>query len=302
MSGEIALRGASGTALELPANLSFEDWEGTGRVLARIEKACMWWIGDWWRYGDHAYGERAAQVLDSDTFAFQTWANAGWVAGSVETSRRREGLKFGHHAEVAADEPADQDYWLDQAEEHEWTVRELRRARRPQPPPPPVGTFSILYADPPWEYDFSLTDSRQVENQYPTLSVEEIENLKLPEIAPDAVLFLWATAPKLLEALAVLDSWGFTYKTNAVWDKMKLGMGYWFRGRHELLLVGTRGKFSPPQEEERVPSVLNGDRANHSQKPIEVAEWIESWWPELPKVELFARKQREGWTSWGNEA
>lgn len=96
--------------------------------------------------------------------------------------------------------------------------------------------YEVIYADPPWRYDFSKSNSREIENQYPTMSVDEICSLKVPT-ADNAVLYLWATAPKLLEALRVMDAWGFEYKTNAVWDKQIIGMGYWFRGQHELLLV-----------------------------------------------------------------
>lgn len=77
------------------------------------------------------------------------------------------------------------------------------------------------------------------------MELEEIKTLSIPS-ADNAVLFLWATAPKLKEALEVMEAWGFEYRTNAVWDKEIIGMGYWFRGQHELLLVGVKGEFSPP--------------------------------------------------------
>lgn len=105
--------------------------------------------------------------------------------------------------------------------------------------------YQVVYADPPWRYSFSRSKSRQIENQYPTMTEAEICALRIPA-ADDAVLFLWATAPKLRSALAVMDAWKFEYVTQAVWDKMRVGMGYWFRGQHEILLVGTRGHWSPP--------------------------------------------------------
>jgi N6-adenosine-specific RNA methylase IME4 len=98
-----------------------------------------------------------------------------------------------------------------------------------------------------------------------------------------------------------MAAWGFGYKTHAIWDKVKLGMGYWFRGRHELLLVGTRGGFSPPPEEVRYPSVFAARRGEHSAKPECVYEMIESMFPGACRVEFFARKAREGWTPWGNQ-
>lgn len=158
----------------------------------------------------------------------------------------------------------------------------------------------LILADPPWKYDFSETDSRKIENQYPTATVEEMK-AHLPETAPNCVLLLWATAPKLLEAIELLHLWGFEYKTNAIWDKVKIGMGYWFRGQHELLLVGVKGKVSPPAEEFRVGSIFTEAREGHSIKPECVYDWIDRSFPHLVKLEMYARKARPGWSAWGNE-
>ena len=95
-----------------------------------------------------------------------------------------------------------------------------------------MGKYQIIYADPPWRYDFSKSNSRKIENNYPTMELEEIKDFLIPADR-NAVLYLWATAPKLKEALSVMESWGFTYKTHAIWDKEIIGMGYWFRGQHE---------------------------------------------------------------------
>lgn len=105
----------------------------------------------------------------------------------------------------------------------------------------------MIYADPPWLYNHAPMggNNRSIERHYPTMSVDAIKNLKVPS-NKNSVLFLWATSPKLKEALDVMQCWGFEYKTNMVWDKKIIGMGYWFRGQHELLLVGVKGKFSPP--------------------------------------------------------
>lgn len=174
-----------------------------------------------------------------------------------------------------------------------------QRARAAEAPPLPAGPFGVLYADPPWRYD-DATPNRAVENHYPTMAVEDICALDVPA-ADDAALFLWATAPKLREALAVVDAWGFTYRTNAVWVKPQLGMGYWVRGRHELLLIAKRGDMRPPTEDARPPSVFLARRAQHSAKPPEVYGLIERMYPHLPRVELFARTTRDGWACWGNE-
>ena len=204
--------------------------------------------------------------------------------------------------------------WLVQcAMEESWKIEkvqakrvELDDIRRERDVSPPPETVSVLLADPPWKYDFAETSNRQIENQYPTATVDEIcEHINAswaPQIADDCVLFLWATAPKLQEALKVLKAWGFEYKTHAVWDKEKIGMGYWFRGQHELLLVGTRGNQSPPAESSRVSSVFREARGKHSKKPVVVYEAIESMFPGVNRFEMYQRAPRAGWDGGGLEA
>ena len=160
--------------------------------------------------------------------------------------------------------------------------------------------YGVIYADPPWRYSFSKSGSRKVENQYPTMSIDEICALQVPS-AKDCVLYLWATAPKLQEALKVMKAWGFEYKTNAVWDKEKIGMGFWFRGQHELLLVGTKGHVSPPVQSQRTSSVYRYPRSRHSKKPVEIRDMIATWFSSTPRLEMFCRYPAEGWAVWGNE-
>ena len=162
--------------------------------------------------------------------------------------------------------------------------------------------YSVLFGDPPWRYDFAQTRNREIENQYNTMELEDIKVLEVGSLCHvDSVLYLWATAPKLPEALEVMEAWGFEYKTNYVWVKDKIGMGYWNRGQHEHLLIGTRGSFPPPVPESRVPSVISAARGKHSEKPVIVYELLEKLYPDMGKIELFARKRREGWTVMGNE-
>lgn len=191
-------------------------------------------------------------------------------------------------------------------ENWQFGVRGMQRVRDlTRQIPPPAGLYSVILADPPWRYDFAETDSRQIENQYPTMEVEEICSIgsSMP-FAENAVLFLWATAPKLIEALDVISAWGFDYKTHAVWDKEVIGMGYWFRGQHEPLMVATRGEFSPPPQEARISSVIRSRRGAHSEKPSAVHELLEAAYPQylgVGMLEVFARKKRAGWEVWGNE-
>jgi N6-adenosine-specific RNA methylase IME4/ParB-like chromosome segregation protein Spo0J len=166
-----------------------------------------------------------------------------------------------------------------------------------------LGRFPVIYADPPWRYDHQTTENRRTENHYPTLPLAEIFALPVAEIAtPDSVLFLWATMPLLPEALQVIDAWGFRYRTGLVWVKDKIGMGFWARMRHELLLIAVRGQMPTPLERARPDSVIEAPRTTHSTKPRVVYDYIEQMFPELKRVELFARERRDGWAAWGNEA
>jgi N6-adenosine-specific RNA methylase IME4 len=170
--------------------------------------------------------------------------------------------------------------------------------------PMPDRLYNVVYADPPWRYDGGFTtDNRKVENNYPTMTLDEIKALR-PPAANDAVLFLWATSPLLPGALEVLKAWGFTYKTSAVWQKPGTGMGYYFRQNHELILVGVRGDIPTPPPKARPGSVFTcaSARSEHSAKPTEVRAAIEAMYPRLPRVELFARDVPDGWDTWGLEA
>ncbi len=164
--------------------------------------------------------------------------------------------------------------------------------------------FPIIYADPPWRYEHPpMGGNRVIENHYPTMTLEEICALPVAEMAtPDAVLFMWATAPKLAECFDVIKAWGFDYRTCAVWVKDKIGMGYYVRNQHELLLIAKRGEPPMPAVVDRQSSVITADRTEHSAKPVEFAEMIERMYPELPKIELFCRSPREGWAVWGNQS
>lgn len=166
----------------------------------------------------------------------------------------------------------------------------------------PDGKYSLIYADPPWRYDFSQSESREIENHYPTMEVEDICKLPIGSLADDnCVLFLWATNPKLREALRVVEAWGFEYKTNMVWVKDKIGMGYYARQKHEILLIATKGDHMTPPPDKRPESVLCADRTKHSRKPLEFYDLLEYMYPTAKRIELFSRLDRKGWNAWGNE-
>jgi len=182
-------------------------------------------------------------------------------------------------------------------------ARHRREAR--EAPPLPTGVYNVILADPPWEYANSGGLPGQAANHYGTLTMEDIGRLSLPA-AEKAVLFLWVTNPFLAEGLELARRWGFEYKTNVVWVKRNLqrpGVGFYVRGRHELLFICTKGSMVPDQEgRPPIGSVIEADVQEHSRKPNEAYELIESIYPEGKYLELFARRNRPGWQAWGSDS
>lgn len=178
--------------------------------------------------------------------------------------------------------------------------------------------YQIIYADPPWRFkNWSANElairgekwaRRHGRSPYPVMDLADICALPVADLtAKDCILFLWATYPKLPEALQVMAAWGFTYKTVAfTWVKnnpsgigFHFGLGYWTRQNPEIILLGTRGH--PKRIDRTIPNLVIYPRHNHSAKPPEVARRIVALMGDLPRIELFARSSVPGWDSWGNE-
>lgn len=165
----------------------------------------------------------------------------------------------------------------------------------------PEDKYTVIIADPPWKYQDNITTPNRVaENEYPTMSWKDIMKMEIPA-AKDSILYLWTTPPKVEEAVEVLNAWGFTYKTCMVWIKDKIGMGYYARNKHELILIGTRGKGMVPVASKRPNSVFYAPRQEHSRKPDYLHELLEEILPGERYLELFARRPRPGWKVWGDQ-
>jgi N6-adenosine-specific RNA methylase IME4 len=129
----------------------------------------------------------------------------------------------------------------------------------------------------------------------------EIGDRKVAEIAlDDAVLFLWVTSPILEESFEVIKAWGFKYKASFVWDKIKHNMGHYNSVRHEFLLICVRGSCQPDQNQ-LFDSVQSIERTEHSAKPEEFRNIIQTLYPYGTRIELFARKKTAGWEVFGND-
>lgn len=166
----------------------------------------------------------------------------------------------------------------------------------------PKGKYRVIYADPPWKYGNTMPEyfSEQADH-YTLMTITELCDLPIRDLAlDDAVLFLWVTSPMLKQAFDVIQAWGFEYKASFVWDKVKHNMGHYNSVRHEFLLVCTRGSCQPDVKK-LYDSVVSIERGQHSEKPEFFREIIDTLYPEGERIELFARREVDGWNYFGNE-
>ena len=174
--------------------------------------------------------------------------------------------------------------------------------------PLPEERFAIIYCDPPWAYadGILLPDQQVVEaaGQYQTMGYRDIMKLPVQSIAAEnCLLFMWVSSPKLEEAMEVGKAWGFDFRTIAfIWHKQRAIMGYYTMSECEVCLVFKRGSIPQPRGERNVMQFVLERRTDHSVKPEEVRRRIDLMFPHHRKIELFARRQAEGWQVWGNEA
>lgn len=172
----------------------------------------------------------------------------------------------------------------------------------------PAGGFRLVVADPPWPFETRSKkgQTRSAEAHYQTMSLKDIAAIRLKDVCADnCILVMWATFPLLREQIGVLEALGFTYKSGGAWAKttkdgtrLRYGMGYVTRGCAELYLVGYLGK---PRLMQPLLGALMAPRREHSRKPDEFYAMVEEVHAG-PRLDLFARQHRPGWTAWGNEA
>lgn len=167
-----------------------------------------------------------------------------------------------------------------------------------------TGPFDIMVIDPPWRFSSNSADKpgRNAMRHYPCMSDAEIAALPIRQImARDSLLLMWVTAPMLERAMAIPPRWGFSYRSQLVWPKRKIGTGFWVRNRHEPVLLYRRGNFPCPRPAPFPDSIISGDQREHSRKPESLQDQIDRAWPDARKVEMFGRRERAGWSVIGNE-
>jgi len=312
------------TGLDIQRATTLDEWRRYGDALKAVDEAKQWAIGDWLvdgksHYGDGLY-EEASKLLGIDSGQLRHYKS---LSERFELCLRKHNLLWSHHKEVVQIKKLEEvggkllegDYDIEKqqellarAEKENFTVRELRdevgKYKRDQQRAIALHNepkkYDLVYADPPWEYNNSGFD-QSAASIYATMPTDEICKLPIKaRVRDSSVLYLWATSPLLDQAFKVISSWGFEYKASMVWVKDRApGMGWWVNTKHELLLIATRGENLHPAVKH--DSVFHGGVTEHSKKPSSVYGMIEEAHPSLDKIELFARNERDGWDSWGNE-
>jgi N6-adenosine-specific RNA methylase IME4 len=175
----------------------------------------------------------------------------------------------------------------------------------------PNNQYQILYADPPWDYKGQTqhagkqsSNTGGASSHYPTITLNHLKTLNIPQItASNALLFLWTSSPHLPQAIQLGEAWKFKYATIAfIWDKQKTNPGFYTLSQCEICLVFKKGKIPQPRGKRNIRQFISKQRTAHSEKPIEVRQRIYEMFPDLTKIELFARTSDPQWHSWGNEA
>jgi N6-adenosine-specific RNA methylase IME4 len=185
--------------------------------------------------------------------------------------------------------------------------------------------YQVIYADPPWHYNSNNYDrllhkikggdgvnhkfDMECYKHYPTMTFEQLKAMPVPDIADkNCALFMWTTNAHLPEALEIIKAWGFTYRTIAFnWVKkypngnLRVLPGPWTNGGSEICLMGGKGNMKQFKKDPRVKQCLIQEVSKHSKKPQEIADRIVKLFPDVNRIELFARDAKPGWDVWGNE-
>ena len=171
--------------------------------------------------------------------------------------------------------------------------------------------FGTILADPPWQFanrTGKMAPEHRRLSRYSTMTLQDFKELPISQLAlPKSHLYLWVPNALILEGLEVMKRWGFTYKTNMVWYKIRKdggpdgrGVGFYFRNVTELVLFGTRGNMRTLDPGRTQVNLLATRKREHSRKPDEFYEIVEQCSPG-PYLELFARHARPGWSQWGDQ-
>lgn len=313
----------SRTGLTVTGAPTYEDWAAIGETLRFLEGAIQWALGDWLNYGEHRWGEKYAQAVDEKDYDYDygTLRNLAWVAGSIDLSFRNDNLTFAHHMQVAPLRLPDgtpdkklQRYYLDVAQKEKLSVAQLRgrigadreRQRRldAAQTPLPSGQYRCIVIDPPWDMQKIEREDRPRQGEYldyPTMTLEDIAALPVRDLAfaDGCHLYLWTTHKYLPDALSLVAGWGFHYQCLMTWVKPGGMTPYSWMYNTEHVLFARMGDL--PLLKNGMKLSFDAPAIGHSIKPDVFYERVLLASPE-PRYEMFARRERDGFIGWGNEA
>lgn len=277
-------------ALELPPDLPYQEWEALGALLINVEQGIMFQLGTWWLYGEHKYGERAAQAIPTG-YAVSTLRAAALVVSRFPQEERDPEVPFSLYREVVALPTEKAAELIEHAKDENLTrtdLRDLVRAeqsrtalakeqKRVEAMPEDKRTYPVLVADPPWE----------------AAKLDDLCDYALPG-GLQAVLFLWCPMARLPDGLSVISAWGFAYQAHLIWPETDHGQtGYveskWVEVRHQLVLIGARG--------ELVPTVRPGTILEPSYRQSRhegLRDLLDAMYPGLPRYEAFRELATSG--------
>jgi N6-adenosine-specific RNA methylase IME4 len=305
---------------------SIDEWAQVGVALGDLERTTLWQVGDWWLKGRAEFGRgRCKAIVEQGGWrgpTYSTCRTASSIARLFPQVLRRLDIGFAHHQAVASLYRADPEAalsLLDAAVAGRWSQNKTRieagrhRSGFYVKPGDAIFTslgeliksgkrFGAILTDPPWQFEVGNRQGLQRGGHgrfYECMPLGELCALPVWQIITDATfLFMWTPAALIPDALAVLDAWGFTWRTHGIWGKDKEpGTGFYFRMHHEDLVLGVSPKCRPFFE--KPSSIINAPRGEHSEKPS-IHEMIEAAC-DGPYAELFARRSYPGWTCVGDQ-
>lgn len=297
------------TGLQIESPLTYDEWLECGSELIALKSAVQWAIGDWLLYGEgrDAWGEMYTQAMDETRMSYESLKQYVWVASAFQLCTRVHNLSWSHHR-VAAHIP-DHDKRaevLQLALQYEWSSRELAEYLKPKPPtnvPVPVGKYRCIVIDPPWEVkkiEREVRPRQGSELEYPTMSLEAIAALPIPDLVHDqgCHLYLWTTQKYLPDALTLLPKWGFNYQCLMTWVKPSGMTPFSWMYNTEHVIFATRGNL--PLVRVGLKLSFDAPVIRHSSKPDVFYERVRQASPE-PRLEMFARQEHEAFIAWGDQ-
>lgn len=295
---------------------TIRQWQVVMAYASGAAESAPYWVGALVNYAESRadWQEKLSQAMTITGLARQTIINYAHTVRHVGPAERAIAQSPAHSAVVAKiKDPGEQRDWLERSREEGWNAAEfgqnVRARRRPiiSGNAPLKGMFPVWYVDCPWKYGDSQPSGSSAKAHFPPMTIEQLcamGDTVRAHVTSNAVGFFWVTAPILYDnpgPREVIEAWGFEPKTGMIWDKVKHNYGHYVSGRHEHLIIATRGSKTPDRPTPMPDSVVTlQNDGEHSEKPELFRKIIEKLY-DGPYVEMFAREQVEGWTCWGNQ-